>query len=214
MVFDETLLKTKRSLQIPISIKLPDGSICFVHEIGVIELLPNLMIQNVLLVKNFKSNLLSVSKLVEHNGVKVIFNEHGCLFQDLVTNKTIGFGQKIGGLFILKNNQGTGLRDLYVNSTSQFTASTHTALANTSSLPRNSESVSCNNKHSSVNLHKLHARLGHPSLSRMQHITICNCSGVKELSYDICVGAKQHKLPFVRSQDNASQCFELIHVDL
>ncbi|XP_074322790.1 uncharacterized protein LOC141659761 [Apium graveolens] len=60
-----------------------------------------------------------------------------------------------------------------------------------------------------------HSRLGHLPLSKLK--TFCNIdnASVSAISMcDICVKARQHKLPFPRSTIHSIAPFELIHVDL
>lgn len=67
---------------------------------------------------------------------------------------------------------------------------------------------------SDVPLSILHARLGHTSLSKMRHISICKCSDMEDFYCEVCVLAKHHRLPFTRSESIASMPFELVHFDL
>lgn len=76
-------------------------------------------------------------------------------------------------------------------------------------------STSNNNKcNVASSLHMIHARLGHVSLSKMQHLSICDCTGLKEYNCNICLYFNQHKLPFSVSISRANECFRLIHLDL
>lgn len=65
-----------------------------------------------------------------------------------------------------------------------------------------------------IKLNVMHARLGHSSLSKMEHLEFCYCKGIKEFFCDTCHIAKHHKLPFHLSKTNATHAFYLIHVDL
>ena len=61
----------------------------------------------------------------------------------------------------------------------------------------------------------VHARLGHVSSSKMQHIEIWNCKGLKEYNCNLCFHYyKQHKLPFTVTHNRALKCFDLIHIDI
>lgn len=72
-------------------------------------------------------------------------------------------------------------------------------------------SKSCN---SVANMNIIHARLGHVSLSKMQHLDFCKCENLKDFFCDTCSISKHHRLPFSLSKSIASSCFDLIHVDL
>lgn len=63
-------------------------------------------------------------------------------------------------------------------------------------------------------MHLLHTRLGHVSLSKMQHIPGYDCKHMHEYNCSVCLHSKQHKLPFPVSMSKANQCFDLIHIDL
>lgn len=65
-----------------------------------------------------------------------------------------------------------------------------------------------------VNLDLMHARLGHVSVSKMQHLSFCKCNDLKEYFCDTCSIEKHHKLPFAPSKSIAASIFDLIHVDL
>ncbi|XP_074283966.1 uncharacterized protein LOC141608519 [Silene latifolia] len=85
-----------------------------------------------------------------------------------------------------------------------------------SSIPNNtscncSSTVHCNKV---PDLDTLHARLGHTSLSKMQHIDSIHCKHLKQYQCETCLQAKIHRLPFPRSNSRAACKFELIHVDL
>lgn len=60
----------------------------------------------------------------------------------------------------------------------------------------------------------MHARLGHSSLSKMQHLEFCNCKNLKDFYCDTCHVAKYHKFPFSLSKNIAHHVFDMIHVDL
>lgn len=63
-----------------------------------------------------------------------------------------------------------------------------------------------------VKLELLHGRLGHISLSMMQHINFCNFKHLTRYFYDICSLAKHHRLPFMPSKSVADIIFDLIHL--
>lgn len=60
----------------------------------------------------------------------------------------------------------------------------------------------------------MHSRLGHSSLSKMQHISICNCEGLHEYDCAVCLSSKQHKLPFTISTSRVTSCFDMVHIDM
>ena len=65
-----------------------------------------------------------------------------------------------------------------------------------------------------INLDLLHARLGHSSLSKMQHTPCCKLFLNSTFTYKTCTLAKFHRLPFNNSTIVAKFPFQLIHMDL
>ncbi|MCR2848058.1 GAG-pre-integrase domain-containing protein, partial [Weizmannia coagulans] len=61
-------------------------------------------------------NLLSVSKLAHDLNCSVSFFPGYCLFQDLVTKRTIGRGRESGGLYILDHSPSNAVACLGVTS--------------------------------------------------------------------------------------------------
>lgn len=60
----------------------------------------------------------------------------------------------------------------------------------------------------------VHARLGHTSLPKIQHITWCKGHVPSTFSCEVCVMAKMHSLPFNKSTIHTTSPFQLIHMDL
>lgn len=65
-----------------------------------------------------------------------------------------------------------------------------------------------------VSVDIMHARLGHGSLSKMQHLSFYNCKHVNNFFCDTCSLAKHHRLPFNSSKSIAKSMFDLLHIDL
>lgn len=53
-----------------------------------------------LFLPEFKHNLLSVSKLIQNN-IEVVFDDGGCIFQDLISREKIAYGRKADGVYLL-----------------------------------------------------------------------------------------------------------------
>ena len=73
MTYNQHLLSHPITLSRPTFVTLPDGTSKLVSHIGQVNLTPNLTLQKVLHVPEFKFNLLSVSQLVTHNDLCVRF---------------------------------------------------------------------------------------------------------------------------------------------
>ncbi|XP_021853361.2 uncharacterized protein [Spinacia oleracea] len=109
MTYDDTILTNIRTLTNPIKVGLPDGSQLTVDTIGDTALSNQLVLHNVLLVKDFKHNLLSVGRLIEHSGVQVLFTGTRYTFQDPASHELLGAGKRTNGLyyFVLPSHAGS-----------------------------------------------------------------------------------------------------------
>ncbi|KAL2924544.1 Retrovirus-related Pol polyprotein from transposon TNT 1-94 [Bienertia sinuspersici] len=211
MVYNDKMLFNKRFLPKAIKVGLPDGNFKLVKTVGSVKLSDTLILHNVMLVEGFKHNLLSVSKLSEHSNVKVCFNKINCWFQDLTNGWLVGQGVKEAGLYYYhahKHSMQNTNSDDKVDTSIREVHCIHTVLPNKTA-------TSIDNKpRKNIDIHVLLARLGHLSLSKMNHIPICDCSGLTEYNCDICNCSKFHKMPFNISVYRANQSFDLIHIDL
>ncbi|XP_074293054.1 uncharacterized protein LOC141619955 [Silene latifolia] len=126
----------------PIIVGLPDGTTKLVRYSGDIQLHPLLTLHDVLLIPDFKHNLLSVGKLLSSSRMLIHFYVDHCIIQDPASKGTIEVGQREAGLYKLK-------------------------ISHQQSLSFNS--VQCNNckNKSCAKLDLFHARLGHTSLAKM-----------------------------------------------
>ena len=87
----------------------PNGSKAMVSEIGNLQISPSVLLADVLVVPDFKVNLLSVHKLSRDSRLGVFFNEKQCFLcnlQDSQINPIIQTGKESGGLYYLENNGG------------------------------------------------------------------------------------------------------------
>ncbi|KAL8154791.1 hypothetical protein AgCh_000231 [Apium graveolens] len=110
--------------------------------------LPNgLILKNVLVVPQFKHNLLSIYTLARDNNCQVQFNTNGCEIIDSATKRIQAMGTLSGGLYYLQNN---------------------TAMANTCSQGEQVPTKTSTGQ--SLEFQKWHLRLGHAAATTMQHI--------------------------------------------
>uniref|UniRef100_A0A803MDK1 Reverse transcriptase Ty1/copia-type domain-containing protein n=1 Tax=Chenopodium quinoa TaxID=63459 RepID=A0A803MDK1_CHEQI len=93
------LFASLTSLQNPIKIKLPDGTITSVLYAGSVILTPEISISDVLFVPTFKHNLLSVGKMLDQHQLHSHFTNDSCLFQDPVTRAVRAIGTRHSGLY-------------------------------------------------------------------------------------------------------------------
>ncbi|KAL2943465.1 Retrovirus-related Pol polyprotein from transposon RE2 [Bienertia sinuspersici] len=193
MAWKENMFDCLSKLQKAVKIKLPDGTLKKVDKIGKIRVNENLELCNVLFVPDFKHNLMSVSKLIEEQGLCVCFNNEGCEFQDHSSKKMVAQAKERDGLYILDKGEGR--------------------LKNNEVILNNVILDNKGNKNA-VTIDVMHARLGHGSLSKLRHLDFCNCKNVKTFFCDTCGCAKHHRLPFNKSKSIAKETFNLLHVDL
>lgn len=141
-----------------VNVGLPDGSVKRVSR--TVKLSPDITLKNVLYIPVLKNNLLYVSKVVEGSDIKVSFDKHGCVFQDLCSNEEIGYAKEICGLYKFQERKKSGKKLKKVDD-KKFVGNVRSNLTK-------------------VNLNVMLARLGHSSLSKMEHLEFCNCKGIKK----------------------------------
>lgn len=115
---------------------------------GSIRCSPSLTLSSVLHVPDFSTNLLSISSLTKALNCKVTFYPSYCVFQELETGKTIGYGRVHDGLYLLE----AGLAHLSGDLSS---SQAHQADSATSAY---------------LQLLQWHRRLGHPSIGVLEKI--------------------------------------------
>ncbi|KAL0372319.1 UNVERIFIED_CONTAM: Retrovirus-related Pol polyprotein from transposon RE1 [Sesamum calycinum] len=85
----------------PTLVHLPDNSISYATHLGNIALSPKLTLTDMLLIPNFKHNLISVSQLCKSHSVAFVFLTSSCILQDLMTKKPLAVGKQVGKLYLL-----------------------------------------------------------------------------------------------------------------
>ncbi|CAL1400034.1 unnamed protein product [Linum trigynum] len=175
-------------------VNLPNGQQVQATHIGIVTLPCGLFITQVLFVPSFAYNLVSVSKLTKNHPVSLTFKSNFCVIQDLITRRRIGLAQVDRGLYLFNEFKG---QQFGVSKDSQKFAA---AVFNFQSQDFNI----------------WHARLGHPSLSRLKVVKqTCNEVSLPLTQHcETCHLAKQKRLPFPVSTSVSSHVFELIHVDI
>ena len=156
--------------------------------------------QNVLYVPDFKFNLLSVYRLLTDHKLFTLFFPNQYWIQDLSTRRVMAVARGVAGLYkLLPAGKNSSLKN------KDLADYAHTNVPSTST----SFSSSCNVSSLAI----FHARLGHTSASKMQHIPSCN-NVPSSFSCEICVMPKMHKLPFNKSNVHSSNPFHPVHMDL
>ncbi|XP_074306114.1 uncharacterized protein LOC141641347 [Silene latifolia] len=155
ITYNIKLLHNVRRLKVPISVGLPDGTVKFVSLMGDVKLTTDIVLNNVMLIPDFRQNLLSVSKLIDNNCLSAVFSSTKCVFQDHSSKKTVSVGRRIGDLYryqnvhsIIKSVIKTVLLNVINKAKNAKDFDSNTSLAN---------SISTNNVNSQI----VHDRLGH-----------------------------------------------------
>ncbi|KAL2899032.1 Retrovirus-related Pol polyprotein from transposon RE1 [Bienertia sinuspersici] len=184
------MFQDKIALTTPIKVGLPDGTVKSVKYVGTVKLSPGIVLFNVLFLPDFTHNLLPIGKLCDDSSFTASFTSEHCILQASDSAKRILLGHKQAGLYV-------------------------TSLSCSPSDSFNGEPVSVFHSHYEPDFSLLHARLGHPSISKMQHMSFpCPTTVMHDFHYESCLFGKFHKLPFSVSESHASSIFALVHVDL
>ncbi|KAH0776707.1 hypothetical protein KY290_008118 [Solanum tuberosum] len=88
----------------PRIVQLPNGETTQITHIGSCNVTPQDMLRNVLLVPDFKFNLLSVSQIIKDLKCAVFFFPNFVALQDLSNGKMKVIGREHAGLYLLPNN--------------------------------------------------------------------------------------------------------------
>ena len=163
-------------------------------------------LHNTLVVPYFQYNLLSVSKLCRDSKCLVVLSDTVCLLQDCVIRTVKGIGEYKNGLHHLVN---ASLEHILP----ELLYKGNRLLAQLYSMHNGQHTfVGIANKHAEFAL--WHNRLGHAPESKMKYIdSISVSSKCKEVCLT-CPMAKFAKLHYEVSDSCASDCFELMHIDI
>jgi hypothetical protein len=142
-------------------------------------------------VPSLEYNLLSVSQITSALNCTVTFWPFYCVFQDILTRKTLGCGVKRGNLYYL---------ELMKIGEQQY-------------------STACSATKSDRILSEVwlwHKRLGHLSFSYLKKLKphLFTELQILDLQCDICELAKSHRKPFSSSFNKSSKPFMVIHSDI
>lgn len=172
-------------------VKIADGTFSSVSGKGLVHASPSLPLSTVFHVPSFSTNLLSISKITQDLNCSVSFFPSHCVFQDLITGKTIGSGRKENGLYVL---------DLGVDSSKHHQQAHLTSLSDSST----------------EKILLWHHRLGHPSFYLLQHLfpSLLANKNVSTLKCESCELGKHHRASFYPSINKSIIPFTLIHTDV
>ncbi|KAJ7954112.1 Retrovirus-related Pol polyprotein from transposon TNT 1-94 [Quillaja saponaria] len=175
-------------------VRVADGSLSSISGKGSICCTPSLTLSYVLHVPKLSMNLLSISTITKELNCTVLFDSSSCVFQELGTEKILGYGKEHNGLYLLEN----GLEILSKDNTSGQ------ALHSSSTTSSQQELV------------QWHRRLGHPSflvLGNMFPNLIKQCT-MSNLTCDACEFAKHTRSSYPPQNIKSTSPFVLIHSDV
>ncbi|XP_074313947.1 uncharacterized protein LOC141649150 [Silene latifolia] len=149
---DASILHDVINLPQPLFVALPDGTLKPVYRTGTVYLTKHIVLYDVLLIPDFKPNLLSVGKLISRSQLIVTFSNNTCLFQDSSSNTTIAIGKKTGDLYTLR--------------------------ISVISKPCNTSSLCSSDAAQQINVALFHSRLGHSSVEKLKHVNPVMLQGI------------------------------------
>lgn len=163
----------------------PNGSKAKIKKIGNLKLTNDVVLFDVLVVPDFRVNLLSVHKLARDNKLFVGFDENRCYVQDSHRTKLVGTGSEEGGLYFFD-----------IDSKGKSMCS--------------NVSVSC-----FVSYQLWHSRLGHPAYPVLNVLKErLNIGSETSSPCEICHKAKQSRTKFGLSEHKSKEIGELVHLDI
>lgn len=110
----KNMFKTFKDLGRKINVHMPDGNVKTVRQCGDIHLSESFVLKDVLYVRYFKYNLLSVGKVLQDKTIGCFFYNDLCGFKDWRTNKVYAMGRLKGNLYILDSNSFNQNANQYV----------------------------------------------------------------------------------------------------
>ncbi|KAK9714282.1 hypothetical protein RND81_06G083900 [Saponaria officinalis] len=96
------LLHDIRTLSKPLLVALPDGGIKVVTRVDTAQITPQIQLQIVLVVPDFRHNLLSIGILTTHSALLATVTHTECLIQDPSSDELIGRAPRRDGLYWLQ----------------------------------------------------------------------------------------------------------------
>jgi hypothetical protein len=195
MTFDKLWLQSfKPSEQYIIS--SANGTSSSVNGEGSVILTENISLDSVLVVPTLNYNLLSVAQITLALQCIVIFLPNLCVFKDIQTRKTIGYGTRRGKLYYLDLTPASCHQLAQAFSMNKSTANSESAA--------NSE------------IWLWHKRLGHSSFGYLKKLMLKLFVQLPDTEFkcDVCELAKSHRVPFQNSMNKSPASFMVVHSDV
>jgi hypothetical protein len=208
-------------------VRLLNGNLAAVTDIGTAKLSTILTLTNVLWVPSFLFNLIFVSKLISVLHYCLIFLAEFCFILQLLGWKIIGMGGEKGGLYHLILRNLGDFCDLNVPVLIFPSAQTRPPFnvevsaftqikPHFNSIVSDSFVVNSVNSIVEVSANVWHSRLGHLSDSKIHLLNdvLPGCSSIYNKDCFVCPLAKQHIISFPISNTHFAHIFDLIHCDI
>ena len=167
-----------------------NGTSLSVNGEGSVIFTENISLDSVLVVPTLNYNLLSVAQITLALQCIIIFWPNLCVFKDIRTRKTIGYGTKRGKLYYL-----------------DLTPATCRRLA---------QAFSMNKSAANSEIWLWHKRLGHPSFGYLNKLMPKLFVQLPDTNFkcDVCELAKSHWVPFQISMNKSPTPFMVVHSDV
>ena len=168
-------------------ISTTNGSTSLITGEGYVILSNTLTLDTVLVVPSLEYNLLYVSQITSTLAYTVTFWPSFCVFQDILTQKILGYGVRRGKLYYLELTENGGSKISQANQTSSKDKARAT-------------------------IWLWHCRLGHLSFGYLKKLQPQLFSGLndREFHCDTCEMAKSHCISYSLSLNKSSEPFEVI----
>lgn len=179
-----------------LKINLPNGATSHITHYGDLKLNNDLTLKKVLIVPDFKHNLLSVNKLTASNVCQVDFYANYCTIVKTDDRRVIGIGECRNGLYYLvQNHDEKGKLNTSINTVSVGQGNITTDKPNA--------------------ITTWHLRLGHAPIAKLKSLGFDSpsCKTIEHIC-TTCPMGKFTKQPFPTSLSQSLQPFELLHIDI
>lgn len=103
-----SILKKIRKLDKPFYITTPRGISTLVENMEDVNLSSSLMLKDVLLVSDFKCNMISIHKLTYDLNCYVIYDQNSCAIQDQASKRKIVSGELHEGVYVFTKQHQQG----------------------------------------------------------------------------------------------------------
>ncbi|XP_019086343.1 PREDICTED: uncharacterized protein LOC109126896 [Camelina sativa] len=182
-----------------VTVSLPNEAKVDIKHCGTVKLTNTLILHNVLHVPSFTFNLISISCLLQHNHGSAHFFPDHCYLQESIQGLMIGRGFLLHNLYVLQHD----------SSSVSITPSSSSASASPSASTHFTGSLE-------VDGHLWHQRLGYPSHDKLKLLTgILPSSDLRHVTpCDVCLLAKQKRLPYISNNHLSPFPFDLVHLDI